>query len=214
MNCRMCMLVPSLILAVVATTVAVAAGGPDKKSGAPEMQLPPGWTAADMAACAAAGTPGTQHAELAKLAGTWSGKTTMWMAPGTEPMRSECTTTMTVIMDGKFLQCQTEGEMPGMGAFKGMGMYGYDNVSQKFQGMWIDNMGTGMMTGPGERSADGKTYTWQYGYTCPLTKKPSVMREVHTHSGENAMTLQIFSPDPKTGKEFKMVEIAYTRAKK
>ena len=46
------------------------------------MQLPPGWTAEDMQAMMAAGTPGKMHEHLAKDVGMWQGKTTMWMAPG------------------------------------------------------------------------------------------------------------------------------------
>jgi hypothetical protein len=68
-------------------------------------QLPPGWTEADMQACMAAGTPGEQHAHLAESVGTWHGKTTMWMAPGTEPMTSECTSSVTPMMDGRFTKC-------------------------------------------------------------------------------------------------------------
>ncbi len=101
--------------------------------------------------------------------------------------------------------------MPGMGPFNGFGLYGFDNVSQKFQGVWIDNMGTGMMTGTGELSSDGKTLTWTYNYTCPMLKKPTTMREVDRITGKDTRTMEMFGTDPVTGKEYRMMEVLLTR---
>ena len=102
--------------------------------------------------------------------------------------------------------------MPGgMGRFNGFGLYGFDDVSQNFVSTWIDSMGTGMMTGTGELSADGKTLTWSYTYNCPITKKPAPIREVETITGDNTRTLEMFGLDPRTGKEFRMMRIELTR---
>ena len=174
-------------------------------------QLPPGWTEADMQACMEAGTPGEMHALLAQSVGVWNGKSSMWMAPGTEPMTSECVSTISPIMDGRFTKCEIKGEMPGMGPFNGFGIYGYDNVSKEFQSTWIDNCGTGMMTGTGDLSSDGKTLTWIYNYHCPITKKPVTLREVERNISKDSKTLEMYGIDPKSGKEFKMMEIAFTR---
>ena len=174
-------------------------------------QLPPGWTAADMQACVEAGTPGENHAKLAECIGTWQGKNKMWMAPGTEPMMSESTTTISSMMDGRFTKCEVAGEIPGMGPFNGFGIYGYDNVSKKYQSTWIDNCGTAIMTGTGELSSDGKTMTWNYNYTCPITKKATTMREVDRTTGKDTKTMEMYTIDPKSGKEYKMMEVAMTR---
>src|SRR6476660_1953802 len=101
------------------------------KSAQPEMKLPPGWTMDDMKACMAAGTPGKMHEFLTKDAGEWTGKCQMWMGPSSEPMSNECTSTVEPIMDGRYVMVHMKGEMPGMGPFKGGGVYGYDNVSKK-----------------------------------------------------------------------------------
>jgi hypothetical protein len=175
-------------------------------------QLPPGMTEEDMKACIEAGTPGPQHEHLAKGVGVWQGKTKMWMTPEmTEPQTSECTSTITAMMDGRFTKCEIEGDMPGMGPFNGFGLYGFDNVSKKYQSTWIDNCGTGMMNGTGELSSDGRTLTWVFNYNCPITKKPTTMREVERYTGKDTMTLEMYGVDPKSGKEFKMMEIAFTR---
>jgi hypothetical protein len=175
-----------------------------------EHQLPPGMSEADMQACMAAATPGPMHEHLAKGVGTWIGKVTSYcMSP--EPTRSECTTVITGIMDGRFFKSETSGEMPGMGPFNGFAIVGYDNVAKKFQQTWIDNMGTGMMISTGELSPDGKTLTWTGTYTCPIKKGPVTYRMIENYTGKDTMTFTMYGPNPMDGKETKMMEISYTR---
>jgi hypothetical protein len=198
-------------LAVVAS-LAIAETQTTQAAGQVEFQLPPGWTAADMEACMLAGTPGEEHKKLAEAAGTWHGKTTMWMAPDTEPMpASECTAKITPIMDGRFTKCEWSGEMPGMGPYNGFGLYGFDNVTKKYTAIWIDNHGTGIMQGEGDRSADGKVFTLTYIHSCPITKKPAEIRSVETVTGPNTKTLEMFATDPKSGKEYKMMRTELTK---
>lgn len=197
---------------VVAGSLAIADAPAKDASKQPEMKLPPGWTAADMQACMLAGTPGKMHELLARDAGEWQGKCSMWMPPGGgEPMTSAVTSTATPILDGRFLKVEVAGKMPGMGPYSGHGLYGFDNVSQKFVSTWIDNHITGIMYGTGELSPDGKKLTWTYNYNCPVTKKPAVIREVETITGPNTKTLESFGADPKSGKEYQMMRIELTR---
>jgi hypothetical protein len=204
--------IAAVALAAVAGTIATAAPAEDAKTASQqEPKLPPGWTEADMRACVLAGTPGKMHEHLAKDAGVWRGKNTMWMAPGSEPMKSESSSTITPIMDGRYMKMEMTGEIPGMGPFTGFGVCGFDNVAQKFVGTWIDSQSTGIMNGVGELSSDGKTMTWKYTYNCPVTKKPVVMRQIEKVTGPNTKTLEMFGNDPKSGKEFKMMRIELTR---
>ena len=207
-------------LAAIAGTIAVAqpprdstkpAQPPAKPAQPGDHAIPPGMSEEDMQACVAAMTPGAEHQQLAKAVGTWQGKTKMWMTPDAQPVESTCTTTISTILDGRFVKCETTGEMPGMGPFNGFGIQGFDNVSKKYQTTWIDNCGTGMATGTGEASPGGKTMTWKLTYNCPIQKKPTTMREIERRTGENTMTFEIFGVEPHSGKEFKMMEIAYTR---
>ncbi len=183
----------------------------DKHGDMHEMQPPEGMTKEQMQACMEAGTPGPMHQWLTEAAGVWMGKCTMWTSPESKPMASECTTTITPMMDGRFTKSETSGDLAGMGPFNGFGLYGYDNVSKKFQSTWIDNCGTGMMVGTGERSSDGKTLTWTMAYNCPIQKKSVNMRLVETRPSKDRMTMAMYGPSPETGKEFKMMEISYTR---
>ncbi|MFG0283402.1 MAG: DUF1579 domain-containing protein [Phycisphaerales bacterium JB039] len=199
-------------LAALAGTIVVAQPAGD---GQPQFKLPPGWTEADMQqhmqACTEAGTPGEMHQHLAEAIGVWSGQCTIWMAPGAEPIESECVSTVSSMMDGRFIKCEMTGDMAGMGPFSGFGISGFDNVSQQFQSTWIDNCGTGMMVGTGELSSDHKTMTWTFKYNCPVTKKPVTWRQVERRTGKSTMTMEMYGPDAKTGKEFKVMEISFTR---
>lgn len=180
----------------------------------PEMKLPPGWTEEDMKACMMAAVPGEMHQFLAKGVGVWRGKMTMWDYPGAVPSKSDSIATVTSIMEGHYTLMEATSDMPGMGPFKGLCIFGFDNVSQKFVSTWIDNFGTGMMNGTGELSADRKVLTWDFTFNCPITRKPAIMRETETVTGPDSRIMEMFGPDPKTGKEFKMVTIEYTRTEK
>jgi hypothetical protein len=201
----------SCALAVVAS-LAIAETAKNQAGSQPEFKLPPGWTMEDMEACMLAGTPGEEHKELAEAAGTWHGKVTMWMAPDTEPMpSSECTTKITPIMDGRYTKCEWTGEMPGMGPYNGLGIYGFDNVMKKYVAIWFDNHSTGIMQGEGERSANGKVLTLTYTHSCPITKKAAQIRSVETVTGPNTKTLEMFATEPKSGKEYKMMRAELTK---
>ncbi len=199
----------SIFAAAILGSIAIAVPTQDRAA-QQEMQLPPGWTQQDVQNMMEAGTPGEHHEFLAAGEGTWEGKTTMWMYPGAEPIVSTATSTVKPIMDGRFVQVEWSGEMPGMGQYKGLGLYGYNNVTRQFEAAIVDNMGTTMGRGEGERSADGKSITWEYTYTCPITHKPTSMREVQTYNGEE-MTLEMHGMDPKSGKEFKSMVIEMKR---
>jgi hypothetical protein len=210
---RKALFVPALIVVAAVWICSLATAEPAKEApaGQPEMKLPPGWTAEDMQACVLAGTPGKMHKRLAQAVGKWTGESQMWMVPGGEPMKSKISSTITAIMDGRYTKIESSGDMPGMGPFTGLGINGFDNVSQKFVATWIDNQSTGIMTGTGKLSEDGKTLTWNYTFNCPITKKPTVMRQIERMVDDNTMTLEMYGPDPKRGKEYKMMVIDFTK---
>src|SRR5688572_914317 len=95
-----------VLAGMMAFAVIGAEPAKEKAAAAPEMKLPPGWTAEDMQACMMAATPGKKHEELAKGAGTWQGKQTMWMWDGAEPVKSEVTSKVTPIMDGRYVKVE------------------------------------------------------------------------------------------------------------
>lgn len=198
-------------LAALAGSVATAQNRKDTKPAPKAADQPPGISAEDMKAMMDAGKLGKMHEFLGKQVGVWQGENQMWMAPGAPPMKSNCTSTITSIMGGRYTKADVAGEIPGMGPFMGMGITGFDNVSQKFVGSWIDNHGTGIMNGVGELSKDGKTLSWNYTCNCPITKKSTVMRQIETYPDANTMTLEMFATDPKSGKEYKCMQIDFSK---
>jgi hypothetical protein len=178
---------------------------------APEIKLPPGWTAEDMQACIVANTPGKMQEYLTRSAGTWQGKVNMWMNPGADPVKAECKSVVTPIMDGHFIKVEMSGDLPGMGGYNGLAFFGYDNAAKQFVTTCFDNQGTGILPGTGQLSADGKVMTWTYTFTCPLNGKPTAMRQVETTTGSKTKTMEIFTAEPKSGKEFKMMFIELTK---
>jgi hypothetical protein len=209
------LIVPAFVVAVgLVAAVAVTAADVAKDAAPaeqPEMKLPPGWTEEDMQACVLAGTPGEMHERLAGDVGEWHGAVTMWMGPGGETMASECAIAVTSMMDRRYTKVEWNGEMPGMGPYHGLGIYGFDNVSQQFVSTWIDNHSTGIMRGVGKLSPDGKTLSWKFTHNCPVTKKPAVIREIETVTGPGAKTIEMFAADPKSGEEYKMMRVELTR---
>jgi len=66
-----------------------------------------------------------------------------------------------------------------------------------------------------ERSlaADGVTMTWTYTHSCPITKQPTVRRDVERLTSPDAKTLEMFAADPKSEKEHRMMRIEFTRGR-
>jgi hypothetical protein len=203
----------SLTLACLGlVAVAAAAYAADaKKTDAPAIQLPPGWTAEEMERCIKAGTPGAGQARLMKDVGTWAGKSTVWMAPGMDPLVGEVIAEYSPVMDGRYVRCEMSGNCPVMGPFQGLALFGFDNVSKKFVASMVDNHSTGIMQGEGELAKDGKTINWEYVANCPREQKPVTLRQVETATSPTTKTLEMFAMDPKSGDEFKMMSIEFTK---
>jgi hypothetical protein len=219
---------------LIAILAGVAVGQPDKKSdpkatpAAPAMPSkgehaqPAGMPAMtpeqmeQMKAWQEAATPGPMQEFLTKGCGTWEGKVKWWETPDATASESNCTTTTTSMMDGRFIKSETKGMMK-MGEmsmpFEGFGIYGYNNTSKQFESTWCDSWGTMQMNLTGKLSDDKKTLTWQSNpFMCPMTHKETWMREVQTFSSADSMKLEMYGPDMSGKvKEFKMMEITYTR---
>lgn len=159
-------------------------------------------------------TPGPMHQMLASWNGTWKGETTMWDYEGATPRKSSGTAVNTMILNGKYQTSTHKGEMMGM-PFEGRGLTGYDNATKEFTSSWIDNWGTGIMNLRGKWDESSKTLSLS-GKVPDINRpgKECTFREVITVIDENTQKAEMYCPDPKTGKEYKMMEINMTRTKK
>jgi hypothetical protein len=174
------------------------------------------WVAVDTAtankAMAAYMTPGASQAMLAKAAGEWVADITMWMEPGGQPMTAKGTATNKMILGGRYQQSTNKSEMMGM-SFEGIGTTGYDNAKKVFVSSWVDNMGTGIMNMEGPLDEATKTITLKGKVICPANNKECDMRETIKLVDDNTQVMEMYGPDMKTGKEYKSMEIKFTRKK-
>ena len=155
-------------------------------------------------------TPGEPHKMLAKSNGTWNGVVTMWMAPDSTPSTSTMTMVNKMVMDGRYQVSEAKGNMMGA-PFNGMSTTGYDNHKKVFISTWIDNMGTGVMKleGPWDEATKSTTLTGKM--IDPMTGRECDFKEVYKIIDENTEVLEIYGTDQKTKKEFKILNVKWTR---
>jgi hypothetical protein len=194
-----------LVIAVAAGTAAGGAFAQEKS----QTEKEPMFSAEEMAAWQKAATPGPHHQHYAEMAGAWKATAKMWMKPGAEPMMSEMKAVCEMVMDGKYLVEKIEGTMMGM-PFQGMSIAGYDNVKGKHTLVWIDNMGTGTIYSEGDCSDKCTVETQVYTYKDPMTMKDTKVKMVARKIDANKHILESFTIG-EDGKEFKNMEITYTR---
>lgn len=154
-------------------------------------------------------TPGPNHKLLEPFVGTWSVTTTFWEAPGAPANTSQGTSENVWVLGGRFIQQKVTAEMMGQ-PFEGIGYTGYDNFKKHFVGTWMDSMGTMVMVSTGHADASGKVLTFT-GKMDDVAKGKSVtVREVTRVVDANHHVFEMYGPDS-AGKEFKSMEISYTR---
>lgn len=159
-----------------------------------------------------AGTPGQQHAMLAKGDGKWTAEMTMWMSPGAPPMTAKSTAINKMVMGGRYQQTTFKGDFMGM-PYEGSSTTGYDNVKKKYFTTWMDNMSTSIMSMEGDWDDASKSIDFKGSMICPANGKECEMREVYKIVDDNTHIMEMYGPDMKTGKAYKNMEIKFVRAK-
>lgn len=158
-------------------------------------------------------TPGAPHQLLASQAGKWKYTSKMWESAESKPEESTGTSTMKMILGGRFLYQEVKGKAMGR-PFDGIGITGYNNLTEKYESTWMDSMSTGVMHGEGTYDASTKTLKDSGEYTCPASKdKTQKYRSEWRMIDANNSTFTMWGPDMLSGQEFKMMEMTYRRIK-
>ena len=190
-------------IAVVAlATLAGAQQGQKKPEMTPEQK-------AEMEAYMKAGTPGAPHKALASAAGNYDLKIKSWHEPSGPAMEEPGTATRSMALDGRVLVEQVKASMMGM-PYTGHGMMGFDNVTGKYWSTWNDSMSTGILVTEGSCDAQGKTCTFTGSWNDPIKKAPVKARMTTRWTSPTTEIFELYGPG-KDGKEFKMMEITYTK---
>jgi len=159
------------------------------------------------------GAPGEAHKALQPFVGRWTYTGSFWMAPDQPPMTMKGMADNTLIFGQRFLKQRVFGDPMEAGGrpFKGLGFIGYDNLRKEYQTIWFDNMMTGIMRGIGQFDASTQTLSDSGTFSCPMTGEADHWyRSAWTVVDFDHTRYESYSKTPE-GKEFKAMEILYTR---
>lgn len=155
-----------------------------------------------------AATPNEHHQRFKDFfAGTWDAKVTMF-GMGPEPIVSTGTMVNTLIHGGKYIHHDFSGVFMGE-AFTGSGHWAYNNTTKKYEGTWLDSMGTTIMYMTGSYDDASRTYTMTGAFDGPGGMKITQRDTIHIVDA-NKHTMEMFHTMPGQP-EMKVMEIVYTR---
>lgn len=197
---------PFAVAALFLAAFAAAPAGAQPEEAAPPEMTPE--QAAEMAAWQKAGTPGPEHEKLASMAGEWDIEVKMWMEPGAEPIVLPSTAHREMILGGRVLVEDVEGEFMGA-PFAGHAMSGYDNVTGKWWGTWVDNQMTGVMVSEGSWDEEGKVGTFQMSHVDPMTGETHETKGITRLLSADHEVHEMW--EERDGESFKSMELTYRR---
>ncbi len=152
--------------------------------------------------------PGPMHELMAKSVGEWKTKNTFWMDPEGEPLVSEGTMSVEMIMGGRYMKSTHTGTVMGM-PFTGMMLQAYDNATKEFIAVWIDNLGTGMSVSNGTYDDGTKILNSTGTMIDPISGKELHYRQTVQMIDDNHQVVEMFVQED--GKEFKNMIIELTK---
>lgn len=158
-----------------------------------------------------AAKPGTEHAKLQPLEGSWTYTAKFWMDPSKPPVETKGTIERKWALGNRFLEERVTGtDFEGKPGFEGFGLIGYDNAQKKYTYTWACSMGTGTSQGLGVSNAKN-SLTFETEAYCPIQKKTIHGRdEIRIESKDKVVMEAYHELD---GKEVKAMELVATRKK-
>lgn len=154
--------------------------------------------------------PGEHHEHLKALIGTWETKTKFWPAPDAPVVESTGKAVHSAVLGGRFIHTTYDGDFMGQ-PFSGMGYIGYDNYKKQYTDVWMDTMGTYMLTSQGNGDAGGKVLDMRGSYDDPMTGQTKEFHSVYRFAGPDRYTLEMYDTAA-DGSEYKTLEIVHTRS--
>ncbi len=159
-----------------------------------------------------AATPGPRHKLLEPMIGQWNFTGRFWMDPSSPPTDTKGVTERKWILGGRFIADDVEAAEFAGEKFRGFGLTGYDNTQQKYIGVWLDSMGTGIGHSIGVADTAGKVFTYQNEHVDPITKQKVKGRDLVKIESNDKHTMEMYKTMP-DGKEMKVGELTFTRKK-
>lgn len=157
---------------------------------------------------------GKQNAEvLSPLIGEWNYTVTIWTEPGATPNTATGRITNDMVLDDRYLSGSFIDDRNIGGSqvsVKGQSLIGFNSQKNSYSSVWVDTISTGMMVGSGKFDDKEKVINETGKYTDLLEGNEKEYRAELQFTDRDSYKRTIFTTD-KAGKEFKMMEIAYSR---
>jgi hypothetical protein len=159
---------------------------------------------------------GKFHKMLARSNGTWTGAGTMQVSADAPPVDAGTSLLInTMAMDGLYQVSEIKGNTtPGTGTpWTGLRITGYDSERRVFTRAMIGDGTAQGVAMEGQWDEATKSITMPFKKMDLSTGKERILKEVYRLVDQDTEILEIYDTDSKTGKEFKMLSITWTRKK-
>lgn len=159
--------------------------------------------------------PGEYHKMLARSVGKWTGEASVWLSPDAVPINGGTSILVNKMStDGLYQISEIIGNPPpgAEKAWTGLRITGYDNDRKVFTRAMIgDGNSAGGVAMEGRWDEATRSITMPFKKADPSTGKERNLKEVYKIVDENTEVLEIYATDEKTGKEFKVLNVKWTR---
>ena len=150
------------------------------------------------------------HKKIRKIKGKYDEAIKWWRAPGAAPDESSAWANTDWEVEGRFMIQRIEGRWLGS-PFKGIAILGYDNATEEFTAVWMDNLGSNMMFSRGKAYESCETITMRGQHLDIITGETvqaTTLLQMPDRKGETKLEMFRTGPD---GADFKFLEVASTR---
>jgi hypothetical protein len=156
-------------------------------------------------------TPGEMHKMMATWEGKWDAEITAWMDASTPAQNATGKVENKMIMNGLYQLATFSADLMGT-PYEGQGTTGFNNLRGLFETTWIDNMSSAILKMEGFWNGSTKTMNLKGRMLDPFTATTKAVRQTLKIVDDNTQIMEMFQTGA-DGKEFRMMQIKYTRAK-
>ena len=153
-------------------------------------------------------TPGSMHNMLASQVGDWKTISRYWMDQSAEPMTYEGSAKTEMILGGRYQKTNHSAEVMGM-PMEGISLMGFDNLTQEFTAIWIDNLGTGTAVAKGKFDEKSNSIIMNGAMVDPMAKGEVNFKEIMKIIDDDHWVFEMYLNYE--GKDVKSMEIEFVR---
>lgn len=157
--------------------------------------------------------PGPEHKKLQALAGEWTTEIKMRMGGPDSPWENHTGhSKIQSALGGRYLIEKFTAELGMMGKMEGLLILSYNNLTEEYESIWMDNMSTWPQCASGGINEEGATEL-KGKMRDVITPEGRPYRHVTHPVDENHYFTKMYDTIPPTG-DIQVMEIEYTRIEK